>query len=75
VSIVKFLGVRELRSDGSGGVARPGMTALCGRLPHASRRIGTALDVVRTLLVLGFIGAGIVMLRFLLVLARGAIGH
>jgi hypothetical protein len=34
-----------------------------------------ALDVVRTLLALGLIGAGIVMLRFLLVLAQGAIGH
>jgi hypothetical protein len=51
------------------------MTALCGRLPHASRRIGTALDVVRTLLVLGFIGAGIVLLRFLMMLAQGAIAH
>jgi hypothetical protein len=65
----------ELRSDGSGGLARPGMPPLCGRLPHASRRIGTALDVIRTVLVLGFIGTGIVMLRFLLVLAQGAIGH
>jgi hypothetical protein len=75
VSMVKFPGTPELQSNGSRRLARLGTTALFGSPRHASSRIGTALDVARTLLVLVFIGTGIVMLRFLLVLAQGVIGH
>jgi hypothetical protein len=75
MSIVKFPETPALQSDGSRRPARSGATALRGRPRHASSRIGTALDVAWTLLVLVLIGTGIVVLRSLLVLARGAIGH
>jgi hypothetical protein len=75
MSIMKFLETRELQSHGSRRQARSGSTSLRGRPRHESSRIGTALDVAWTLLVLVLIGAGIVVLRLLLVLARGAIGH
>jgi hypothetical protein len=66
VSIANFPETSELQN---------GATAFRGRPRHASGRITTALDVARTLLVLVFIGMGIVMLRLLLVLAQGAMGH
>jgi hypothetical protein len=75
MSIVNFPETPALQSDGSRRQARSGTTVL-RRCPwHEPSKIGTALDVAWTLLVLALIGAGIVMLRFLLVLARGAFGH
>ena len=73
--MVKFLRIPESQSDGSRRLTRSGTTALFGRPRHASGSLGTALDVGRTVLVLVLIGTGIVMLRFLLVLAQGAISH
>jgi hypothetical protein len=73
--MVKFPGTPELQNDGWRTLARSGATALLGRARHASGSIGTALDVARTLLVLVFIGTGIVILRFLLILAHGAIAQ
>jgi hypothetical protein len=60
---------RKFGQTGSDAAMMPGATR------RTSGRMGAALDVVWTLLVLAFIGSGIVLLRFLLILARGAIGH
>jgi hypothetical protein len=68
VSIVKF---PEMHGDRS----RSGVTEIRGRARQMPGRLGAALDVAWTLLVLVCIGSGIVLLRFLLALARGAIGH
>jgi hypothetical protein len=46
-----------------------------GRIDARPSRIAAVRDIARTLLVLTGAGVGIVMLRFLLVLARGAIGQ
>jgi hypothetical protein len=60
---------------GDGRLERYATTKSRAAAPRSFGRIGAALDVARTLLVLTFVGSGIVALRFLLVLARGAIGH
>jgi hypothetical protein len=65
----------DLRGVGKLGRAGSAATTSRGAALHSSGRLGAALDVARTLLVLTFIGSGIVLLRFLLVLARGAFGH
>jgi hypothetical protein len=75
MSIVKLPEMPALQSDGPPRPARSSAAALHVRPRHASSRIGPALDVAWTLLALVLIGTGIVALRFLLVLARGAIGH
>jgi hypothetical protein len=75
MSIAKFPDTPELHSDGSRRTAQSGTTALRVRPRQESSMIGTALDVAWTLLALVLIGTGIVALRFLLVLARTAIGH
>jgi hypothetical protein len=72
VSIVKF---PDVQNEGSLGRTRFDTTEVRGHARHTPGRIGAALDVARTLLVLALIGTGIVMLRFLLVLARSAIGY
>jgi hypothetical protein len=55
--------------------ARLDATGVRGGHRPTSGRIEALLDVARTLMVLLCIGTGIVLLRFLLVLARGVIGH
>ncbi len=65
----------DLRGGGRLGRAGYATTMSRAAAPRSFGRIGAALDVARTLLVLTFVGSGIVALRFLLVLARGAIGH
>jgi hypothetical protein len=64
----------ELPADRSVGRARAAVNGVRGAR-RGSRRLGVALDVAWTLLMLIVVGAGIVVLRFLLGLARGVIGH
>jgi hypothetical protein len=64
----------EFRNDRTFGRARSEKLQAQQTRP-SPRRIEAALDVLRTLLVLALIGTGVVLLRFLLILARGAIGH
>jgi hypothetical protein len=75
VSIAKFPTTPRLHGPGAHRPTGAGATAVGGRVRQAPGRVGAALDVARTLLLLVFIGMGIVVLRFLLELARSAIGH
>jgi hypothetical protein len=72
VAIMEF---PKLKSEASLTRADSRDTGMPGRARGAPSRMSAVLDVARTLLVLSFIGCGIVMLRLLLVLARSAIGH
>jgi hypothetical protein len=65
----------ELHVDRSVRRARAAVGRIGGGARSASGRIGVVLDVAWSLLVLIFVGAGIVVLRVLLGLARGVIGH
>jgi hypothetical protein len=62
VSVVKSPAAPQVRIEGA-------------RRRHATGRMGTALEVIRTLLVLALIGGGIVMLWVVLGFARNAIGQ
>jgi hypothetical protein len=59
-------------ADGSSGRLGSDVGA---RIDARPSRIAAVKDVGRTLLVLACAGIGIAILRFLLVFARGAIGH
>jgi hypothetical protein len=72
VSIARF---PELHGDGSPRRARSDTPAIRERARRMSNGMDAALDVARTLLILVFIGIGVVVLQFLLVLARSAIGQ
>jgi hypothetical protein len=65
----------ELHAERSARRARAAVNGISGGARRASGKIGMALDMAWTLLVLTFVGMGIVVLRFLLALARGVIGH
>jgi hypothetical protein len=64
----------EFRNDRTFGRARSEKIQAQQTRPSPNR-VEAALDVLRTLLALALIGAGVVLLRFLLILARGTIGH
>jgi len=64
----------EFPNDGTFGAERSKKIQARPTQPSPSR-LEAALDVFRTLLLLALIGTGVVILRFLLVLARAAIGH
>jgi hypothetical protein len=70
--IVRF---PELPSRRSVRRARSDTPAIRERARQTPRRIDAAVDVARTSMMLVSIGAGVVALRFLLVLARSAIGQ
>jgi hypothetical protein len=72
VSIARF---PELQGDGSLRRARSDTPAIRERARRMPSRMDAVLDVARTLLMLVCIGAGVVVLRFLMVLARNAIGQ
>lgn len=65
----------EWHADRLVGRARADVDGVGRGARRASSRIGVVLDVAWTLLVLLFVGAGIVVLRLLLGLAHGVIGH
>jgi hypothetical protein len=65
----------EPHADRLIGRARADVDGACRGARRASGRIGGVVDVAWTLLVLLSVGAGIVVLRLLLGLARGVIGH
>jgi hypothetical protein len=62
-------------ADRSSRRLRPEAIAVGARIDARASRIAAVRDVGRTLLVLACAGIGIVILRFMLVFARGAIGH
>jgi hypothetical protein len=57
------------------GRARADPNRVGAGIRRGSGKLGVALDVAWTLLVLIFVGTGIVVLRLLLGLARGVVGH